>query len=341
MKGLKLVKLLTPLLIILSMVFGISFIVQQVEAKSDTKFILDNATGGDCILIGSWDSITKTCVLTNDLTGAIQIYGNGLTLDGAGHTIKGIGYGTGVYVHERVGVTIKNLNVKNFKIGIFLYSSSGNIITDNIVNENNWYGIYLDSSSNNNIITNNTANSNRNFGIYLHTSSNNDLTGNIANLNVQYGIYLFASSNNNILTNNIAYGNRYGIYLFAYSNNNILSSNIVSSNGYGIYLHTSSINDLTGNVIIENKNVGIVLVSSNNNKVYSNNFINNPSQAVVRSSNDNVFTLAAPIGGNYWSNYDTGSKGCIDSDSDGFCDALFVFRGGQDNLPWHRDGWAS
>src|SRR3990170_8166820 len=78
--------------------------------------IRDDATGGDCYLIGNWDSETKTCTLTGDLYEAIQIDSDYITLDGNGHTITGT-TGIGILLYMRTAVTVKNINVRNFGYG--------------------------------------------------------------------------------------------------------------------------------------------------------------------------------------------------------------------------------
>ena len=60
-----------------------------IQPRKSTKFIADNATGGDCATIGTWDVPTKTCTLTQDVFETIQIDSNGVTLDGNGYTITG------------------------------------------------------------------------------------------------------------------------------------------------------------------------------------------------------------------------------------------------------------
>ena len=44
--------------------------------------ITDDATGGDCSTFGMWDSTSKTCTLTRDLTEGITIQSSYVTLDG-------------------------------------------------------------------------------------------------------------------------------------------------------------------------------------------------------------------------------------------------------------------
>jgi len=287
-----------------------------VKAEPGTKYIRDDATGGDCTLIGNWDGGTKTCTLTTNLTETIQIASNDITLDGNGRTLTGSGTGYGVYLDGRTGVTIKNLTVKMFSVGIYLYDSS-----------------------NNNVLINNNASSNTR-GISLEMSSSyNTLTANIANNNGK-GIELAYSSNNNILTSNTVLNNFFSGIIIWWSNNNILTDNIVNSTYYsGIGLGYSSNNTLTGNTLSDNGN-GINLFRSpwppgDPNKIYNNNFLNNTGQVSVQEASGNIFNLDKPIGGNYWSDWAT-----PDNDNDGFVDNPYVFTAGQDNLPWTKQsGW--
>ena len=51
--------------------------------------ITDDATGGDCSTIGTWDSASRTCTLSDDITENIIIGANNIVLDGNGKTILG------------------------------------------------------------------------------------------------------------------------------------------------------------------------------------------------------------------------------------------------------------
>lgn len=410
--------------------------------------IRDDATGGECILIGGWDITSKTCTLSQDLSQGIIIDSDRVTFDGGGYTVTGTGtWGTGIYLFKRTGVIIKNLNVKNFTEGISLESSNNNSMINTIVNVNQT-GIYL-TNSNNNILTNNTALTNENgVGIILSSSKNNTLTDNTASNN-GIGIFLIHSSNNtlegnttqenfyydvlidaylesdcnNDITNTTGSGGRsikyfssavnlideilselilcnadgssinnitidgsatkknnglfliktdlstvanvnssnniFGFYIDS-SNDNTLTSNIISNNYFsGISLYSSRGNILTGNTINFNDNGGISMSISNNNiltnntisdnqigasfneasdnQIYRNNFINNRIQSFVYDDSIDVFNLDIPMGGNYWSNFDTPAEGCTDTNNDGFCDASYVFTDGEHNLPWTKD----
>ena len=201
--------------------------------------------------------------------------------------------------------TISNNNITNNGLGIDLSDSEYNKIYNNNITNNDYDGIDLRYSSNNNLISNNNITNSGNDGIYICYSSNNTISNNTINNMYYYGIYLYDSSNNTISNNNITNNGEDGIYLYDSSNNNTISNNNITNNkGRGIFLY------------------------GDNNIVYRNSFIGNGVQAIVYFGMDNLFNLAKPTGGNYWSDY-TGK----DLDGDGFGDTPYTFTGGQDNLP--------
>lgn len=333
-----------------------------IQPRTGTKFIHDDATGGDCATIGIWNSSTKTCILTTDVNGAIQIDADGITLDGDGHTLTVEGPSTGIYFNKKTGITIKNFNINKFFSGIYSYDSNNialidNTLLDNYIGirllysknsaiidnniSNNRFGIYI-GHSNNITLMNNTSSSNS-YGIYLPSSNNNTVTNNTVSSNT-YGILVSDSSNNILIDNTVSNNSYIGISLNFSSNNNNIMTNNISNNWLGISLYRASDNNFLNNTVSNSSNYGINLHKySNNNKIYNNNFINNQNQVYVDSySAGNVFNLEAPTGGNYWSNYDSPVEGCNDADSDGFCDVPYVFTDGQDNLPWTiANGWTN
>ena len=173
------------------------------NAQAAEWHIQDNATGGDCSLIGTWDTQTKTCTLSQNLSQGIIMEGVNIILDGNGRTITGNNTGNGVYLNGNTGITIKNLNVQNFLNGILLSEAFNNTLTSNTTSNNNT-GISITDGSSNNVLTGNTASNNSDSGIFLYSSINNALTGNTANSN-HIGIYLYSSATNyNTLTDNTA-----------------------------------------------------------------------------------------------------------------------------------------
>lgn len=69
--------------------------------------------------------------LTGDIVGSIVVEKDNIAVDGAGHTLQGAGSGTGVSVNARNNVIVKNMQIRNFREGIYLASSSYNSISSN------------------------------------------------------------------------------------------------------------------------------------------------------------------------------------------------------------------
>ncbi|MEM2099279.1 MAG: NosD domain-containing protein [Candidatus Bathyarchaeia archaeon] len=114
-----------------------------------------------------------TYIFTGDLYACLIVNRSGITIDGAGYTLRGSlsGGSAGVWVgqgptnettapytigidtaHGKVtGLTIKNLNIRDFSIGMYIWTTNntviGNAVLDNIV------GVLL-SGSNNSVICN-------------------------------------------------------------------------------------------------------------------------------------------------------------------------------------------
>ncbi|MHC4394231.1 MAG: PKD domain-containing protein [Planctomycetota bacterium] len=285
------------------------------------------------------------------------IYLNGRT----GVTVRNVNveefsYGIGLY--NSTGNTVMNNNTSwNSRYGIYLRDSNGNILTDNTASDNhegiflrdsndntltanntsnNYSGIYLYHNCNNTTLTDNTASKNS-HGIYLYDSSSNTLAGNTANSNNYYGIHLNNSSNNSLTDNTTNWNHSSGIYLNN-SSSNTLTANTTSHNYPGIYFYYNCNNNILTVNTASNNYFGIYLSHNcNNNEIYNNNFINNQTQAYTYSCSGNVFSLAAPTGGNYWSDWTT-----PDGDRDGLVDNHYVFTSGEDNLPWVRQyAWSN
>jgi len=102
---------------------------------------------------------------------------------------------------------VKALNLSGGTIGVQLAYSYNNTITENSLNDNNYAGIYLESSENN-LVEKNTINKNT-YGIDMQLAYENRIKGNRINQN--------------------AYG--FDVYL---SDSNIFSSNVIKYNAYGM-----------------------------------------------------------------------------------------------------------
>jgi len=170
-----------------------------------TISISNNQDGGDCLKIGNWNPQTKTCTLTNNLTNIrnIQINADKITLDGNNYSVVGHGETSrisGIEVLSKSGVTIKNLQIKDFRYGVLLENSSNNTLTNLKISQSNEHGIFLIDNSNNNTISFNNIHSNVKHGISIEDSVNNFITGNDIK-QTRDGIRIY-NSNNTVITKN-------------------------------------------------------------------------------------------------------------------------------------------
>lgn len=301
----------------------------------------DDATGGDCTLIGSWDDTSKTCTLTGDHSGSLLIESDNITLDGGGFTVTGSGppggggsgeAGDGITVSGRANVTVTNLTVRQFAFGVRLLNSTAITVSGISVQNNSWAGIAVQGTSNSLIDANDVRNLDLDTGIFLGFSS----TGNTVSDNTiqatERAIFLYDQAQSNTLTGNMIAGNNWGISIYG-SSGNSAAGNEIRDGVLGVNLQDGAFDNMLTINTLSNNETGARLVGVLGNTFYGNDFVDNTTQASVSGGGGNLFNLDTPTGGNRWSNYDTAAEGCVDSDSDGFCDTPYDFGGGIDNLP--------
>jgi parallel beta-helix repeat protein len=146
-----------------------------------------DSTGGDCSTFGAWDG--TTCILTQNISDSISIDGNNITLDGNGHTITGNpSLYAGVSVNAN-NVTVKNLTIQGFGIGIGMWS---------------WRGENI-SVKNNTIIGPGT------YGIVANDADTATFFGNIIK-NFDEGFHFEYCSMGHIFSGNTIENNTLGVY---------------------------------------------------------------------------------------------------------------------------------
>jgi parallel beta-helix repeat protein len=191
---------------------------------------------------------------------------------------------------------IKN-NITNNYDGISFSGSHNTIISENIITNNEHYGIDVYGDSN--TISNNSIQNNTYGGILIYHSNNNVVSGNTISNNIYDGIELTGDINT-IIDNNITNNNDDGIYLWGLCYyNNIINNNISNNRCNGIQLSGKK-NTISGNTIAKNKNYGINIdYKTDNNTIYYNNFIENFENAYDECEN----SWDDGKKGNYWNDY--------------------------------------
>ena len=291
------------LVIALLGVLGVVFNIRKVEAPYQIIYIMaDGSISPSEANITSSDKVTYT--FTANINASIIVQRSNITIDGNGQILNGSFYPIlhGFNLTNVSNVTIKNVNIMGFGYGVYLQSSTWNIISGNNItfNEGN---IYLGDSSDNTIASNTITDGAE--AIQLYASSSNAISGNSMRSNYK-GVWLRSNSAGNVISgNNIAGNYGRGIDLSA-SSNNTLSGNNVTGNSVGISVGSALVdsvivrsmnNTILGNNIVKNNNgidivgvlyttisrnlisensqYGIILDAASNNTISANNITNN------------------------------------------------------------------
>jgi len=281
---------------------------------------------------------------------------------------------SGILLDNVANGRVENVRTANFANGISLFGSqnyittstawnntygiimtgSGNIISDNQLNNNTQNGIKV-SSSTGNLFTGNNAANNENClvpserivnpcdgeGFRIDSSSNNVFENNFALGNLYYGFRILFGSSGNIFRNNNVSRNSYGI-VFTDTSGNQAFGNSITNNIMGIGLEgLNTNNNITMNRVINN-GYGIYVFNSSRNIIY-NNYLQNPvntNDDTTQNAWNTTKTLKPNIlggpflGGNFYSDYQG-----ADPDGDGIGDTPYAIQGGppghqnQDYLP--------
>jgi parallel beta-helix repeat protein len=251
-----------------------------------------------------------TYMLINNIKSSddgIIVERDNIVVDGEAYAIEGVQKaGTrGVDLSFRRNVTIRNVNIQQFDIGILIQYSIQNSIVENNITNNLFCGVELDYSSFNNINKNKITNNGNGIGLY--ESSNNTISRNNV-LNKNNGFYFAYSSNNIVYANNIVSCRYDGVRLFG-SYSNMFFKNNITNHHTGIDLTQSFGNSISENNIANNSD-GISLYVSSNNKIFHNNLMANDRQVYDFAwyhpeimPSINVWDDSYPSGGNYWSDY--------------------------------------
>jgi len=242
---------------------------------------------------------------TDNINGNIVVERDNLVVDGAGYTLQGDGSGTGIDLYDdSTSITVRNMQIVHFNLGIHLSNSSYSIIESNYI-ANNFEGIRINGGFNNTLIGNTIANNSDN------------------------GISVFFNTRNNLISGNKITSNWVGVLFHLYSASNTLSENfITANNGMGIWLDGGSNNRIIRNNITDNAK-GVFISATKNSTVYHNNFVNNTFHVYIHGNDPVISMWDNGVQGNYWDTY-TG----VDNDGDGIGETPYVIdENNQDNYP--------
>jgi parallel beta-helix repeat protein len=245
---------------------------------------------------------------------------DGIVVDGAGFALLGNGTigelylrisGTGISLAGRSDVTIKNLTIEEYLVGINVNSCSY-VTVEGCAVSRNLQGIYASGDSPKLRISNNTIQANDLHGIWL-----SDINGSLI-------------SGNKVLDNS-HFGGTAAIIVVSGSDN-VIVGNFVETGGGGISMSRSMNNIVVGNTIANNYAAGptfhvqseglYVSAYSEGNMIYLNNFVNNTVVLSDQVGSHNFWDNGTV--GNYWSNYLERYPNATEIDGSGVCDTPYV-----------------
>ncbi len=214
--------ILVPLLVSM---FAFTFNLQSVEASGTIYIRADGSIEGTTVITSS-DNVTYT--FTGNINDSLVIERENILIDGAGHTLQGNGSGAaGISMWNKSNVTIRNLEIKAFAVGISLSGSSRNKISGNNITNVGVYGIFMGNSTYNSVSGNNIISS-YNCSIYLYMNSHyNNITRN--NMTNSTQSVILVSSSNNTFSGNIVANTFIGVTLTSSSTNKFYHNTFMSS----------------------------------------------------------------------------------------------------------------
>jgi len=257
----------------------------------------------------------------------------GFTIQSSGWTITQ----SSVYVYHSSGNKISDNIVRNNLYGIHLYYSGENTVVNNTILDNR-YGVSLTSATNN-VVSNNNF-SNNPDGIWLSFSPYNTFSRNNISSSTFNAVSL-STSTDNVFSNNTVLNNNYGFHLTfcgynTFSNNNVSkneqgfslsgsSYNTISENNIccntvcGVWLGASSDNVFVNNIVVNNRE-SFHLETSEDNTIYHNNFVNTEADTTQQPSCfDSINFWDNGVEGNYWSSHNG-----ADENRDGISDEVYI-----------------
>ena len=275
------------------------------QAVSGTIYIVNAASPAATYLIdrGKVGFVIKPGVTLQGTgtTNEMIIYfpsANFAWLEGA---VNADGDYSAVYLEGVKFSTLRNIKADNANsgaaIGVAIFSSSNNSLSNISAANNGNSNVYLESSSNNRLV-NVTASNNGGNGIRLN-SSNGNILNNMSASNNAIGFVIDFSSNNKIAAVSATNNDMYGVSINMSPNNTLHNINASNNGQMGVYLWSTSNNSLMQVTASNNGSVGVNLGSSSNNTLTNLAVSNNSSYGIsFNSSSDNYFSGLLKVGNN-------------------------------------------
>ena len=240
--------------------------------------LLGGANSAAAAQLSCGDVVTHDVRLDNDLLDCagdgLVIGADGVSLSLGGHVVDGLGASSpfGSSGIDNSGgfddVRIFNGTVREFRTGVELVGTHGNVVRGLSVHDNQDSGIFVDGfasldSFENRVVANNVSDARFGAGIQLRGSMRNAIRRNHLSGNGGDGLAVtFSSRSNSVTGNSIADNHANGIQLIESSGDNEVKRNGVAGNALsGIAVFGSSANQIVANDLEANAGAGVSVAS--------------------------------------------------------------------------------
>jgi len=241
--------------------------------------------------------------LTKDISSegsCITIIKNDIVFDGNDHSInldldvECVEGSNGINVVDVSGITIKNISVSGFNIGILFDNATSSTIIKTNSNENCSHGLELKSHADDNTILESDFSNNDDDNIILRSSDGNGFFDVKANgSDTDDGIDLEESDGNTFTRVEASNNHDNGLDLEDDSENNTFTESEFNNNSEeGLRMRDSSDNTFTHNNFNDSGDDGMDIEDSDRNTFFNNTVINSGNEGIdLERSNDNRFLL--------------------------------------------------
>ncbi|MEO3974717.1 NosD domain-containing protein [Streptomyces sp. CAU 1734] len=268
-------------------------------------------------------TVTTSVVLVADLLNCpgdgLIIGSGGITVDLNGHTVDGVGLGTGIRNNGFDNTIITNSSTAPARVEQFDYGtrldpgSSGNLVEKIIIRNNEFSGVTLHGAgannrvrgnlierqshtgvtltggSNSNVIIDNTISFNQGGGVFVQSSADNRFESNRITDSGQAGVVLEASMVNTLLTNTISGSGDGGVVIRLGADHNLLQSNTATRNSdAGVIISGSTGNRLLSNDLRNSGDSGVFLQAAHSSRILGNNVSENTGGIQLSGSDNNL-----------------------------------------------------
>ncbi len=257
-----------------------------------------NNNHGILIQSGSTNTFTNASVYSNPAGIGISI-DNSMNATFNGGYISWCDYGIRMR-NSASNTIIDNVKVNNNNYGVLANTNAGSMQIQNgtEIFNNNWDAIYLWHTTGN-VITNANIHNNVGVGILLQTASNNTISNNQITANSN-GITLWSTSNANTISSNTISNNVHRQIHMSIAYNNVLTSNTLAGGDYGISLDTNAnSNTITNTYQSNTTGNGLYMNAASGNVINGGNFNGNLNGISLNGASNNTFSTTQLIGNTY------------------------------------------